>query len=68
MTALPRFFLKFISLILGIESYDSFPPPLTREEEERAWKRLAEGDSSARDLIIERNLRLVSHIIKKYYS
>lgn len=68
MTALPRIFLKFISLILGIETGESFPPPLSREEENRAWRMLGEGDVSARELIIERNLRLVSHIIKKYYS
>ncbi len=68
MSVLPRIFLKFISLILGLESTESFPPPLSRAEEDRMWKRLREGDRSARDVIIERNLRLVSHIIKKYYS
>ena len=68
MLALPRIFLKFISLILGLESIESFPPPLSKDEEEKTWKRLREGDKSARDVIIERNLRLVSHIIKKYYS
>lgn len=68
MTGLSRIFLRFISLILGIEDQQSFPPPLSRSEEAEAWKRFREGDRTARDLIIERNLRLVSHIIKKYYS
>ena len=68
MTGLSRIFLKFISLILGIEETQNFPPPLSAEEEAKVWKRFREGDKSARDIIIERNLRLVSHIIKKYYS
>ena len=68
MTGLSRIFLKFISLILGIEETQNFPPPLSPEEEREVWKRWRDGDRGARDIIIERNLRLVSHIIKKYYS
>jgi RNA polymerase sporulation-specific sigma factor len=60
--------LHFISLILGIEEGQSFPPPLKKDEEARLFERMAMGDSAARDKIIEHNLRLVSHIIRKYYS
>lgn len=45
----------------------SFPPALSREEEQECLKRMAEGDSDARDKLIEHNLRLVAHIVKKGY-
>ncbi len=60
--------LRFISLILGIEDSQSFPPPLSRQEETELFAKMAEGNERARDKIIEHNLRLVSHIIRKYYS
>lgn len=60
--------LRFISLILGIEDSESFPPPLSRDEETRLFSEMQKGDERARDKIIEHNLRLVSHIIRKYYS
>ena len=60
--------LRFISLILGIEDGESFPPPLSKDEEARLFSEMQKGDESARDKIIEHNLRLVSHIIRKYYS
>ena len=44
----------------------SLPEALTKEEEERLTKRLLEGDEDARNELIERNLRLVAHISKKY--
>ena len=46
----------------------SFPKPLTAEEERRYLALAKEGDLSARNILIERNLRLVAHIMKKYYS
>ena len=60
--------LRFISLILGIEDNESFPPPLSKDEESRLFEAMHKGDDSARGKIIEHNLRLVSHIIRKYYS
>ena len=60
--------LRFISLILGIEDSQSFPPPLAKNEETELFKKMAEGNERARDKIIEHNLRLVSHIIRKYYA
>ena len=46
----------------------SFPKPLTAEEEQLYLQRSAEGDLEARNILIERNLRLVAHIMKKYYA
>ena len=43
----------------------SFPKPLTREEEQHYLKLSAEGDLEARNILIERNLRLVAHIMNK---
>lgn len=43
-----------------------FPEPLTPEEEKIALEKLSEGDEEARNLLIERNLRLVAHVCKKY--
>lgn len=46
----------------------SFPRPLTAEEERQYLKLCAKGDLDARNVLVERNLRLVAHIIKKYYT
>lgn len=68
MLNIGRLFLRFISLILGIEEGQSFPPPLSKEEEAELFEKMKCGDKRARDKIIEHNLRLVSHIIRKYYA
>ena len=68
MRELSKILLRFISLILGIEQFESFPPPLSKDEEIAAFEKMRAGDKKAREIIIERNLRLVSHIIRKYYS
>lgn len=46
----------------------SFPKPLTAEEERCYLERSAQGDLEARNILVERNLRLVAHIMKKYYA
>ena len=46
----------------------SFPKPLSQKEETHYLKLAAEGDLEARNILIERNLRLVAHIMKKYYA
>ncbi len=61
-------FLKFISLILGIGESTAFPPPLSTKEEGALFRKMKNGDRNARDKIIEHNMRLVSHIVRKYYS
>ena len=68
MLDIGKIILRFISLILGIEESQSFPPPLSKDEEVVLFERMKNGDEAARDKIIEHNLRLVSHIIRKYYS
>jgi len=64
--------LSYISqsafLILGVNNNQRFPPPLSKQEEYEYFKSAREGDESARGTLIEHNLRLVSHIIRKYYS
>ncbi len=49
-------------------SSGSFPKPLTRDEEAYYLERSAQGDLEARNILIEHNLRLVAHIMKKYYA
>ena len=68
MGSIGKLLLRFIGLILGIDDSASFPPPLSKEEEADLFEKMKVGDMRARDKIIEHNLRLVSHIIKKYYS
>ena len=49
-------------------STGSFPRPLEPQEEKKYLERAAAGDIEARNILIERNLRLVAHIMKKYYA
>ena len=60
--------LRFISLILGLQANQNFPPPLSHAEETELFTKMRGGDMAARAKLIEHNLRLVSHIIRKYYS
>lgn len=60
-------FLKSAVFVVGyIQSNTLFPEPLNSEEEKVYLKRLQSGDEEARNVLIERNLRLVAHISKKY--
>ena len=58
----------FVTLRLSGGSGGSFPRPLKAEEERMYLERCAAGDLEARNILIEHNLRLVAHIIKKYYT
>ena len=58
----------FFNLILYISTPGSFPKPLSPEEEQKYLKLLKKNDPDARAVLIEKNLRLVAHIIKKYHS
>ena len=63
--------LLFTKIIFGvgyIQSGNLFPEPLTQEEEKIYLERMKNGDEEARNILIERNLRLVAHISKKYSS
>ena len=53
---------------LRLSGGGSFPRPLKAEEEREYLERMAQGDMEARNKLIEHNLRLVAHIIKKYYT
>ena len=61
--------LMLSSLLYSLQlSSGSFPRPLTREEEQYYLDLAAKGDLDARNVLVERNLRLVAHIMKKYYT
>ena len=62
------FLTKVLHLILGVNTPQSFPPPLPPEEEKECFLRAERGDENARQKLILHNLRLVSHIVRKYYS
>lgn len=67
-------FFEFLSFILGkivfftgsVLSKNSFLKPLSQEEEEECIDRLEKGDMEAREKLINHNMRLVAHIVKKY--
>lgn len=61
-------FFRYGSFLLGYVSgnANTFPKPLTPKDEAQCLKRLWSGDETARDELIEHNLRLVAHIAKKY--
>ncbi len=68
LVTLFAFLTRIMHLILGVETPQSFPPPLPPEEERDCFLRAETGDEEARQQLILRNLRLVSHIVRKYYS
>ena len=61
-------FANTLLFSLRLSGGGSFPKPLSAAEEREYLRRYAQGDQEARDVLIERNLRLVAHIIKKYYT
>lgn len=54
--------------LVGAINNQAFPDPLTPEEEEYYLNQMAQGDKGAREKLIEHNLRLVAHIVKKYQN
>lgn len=58
----------FLFFALHVKNSNSFPPALSAKEESEYLKRYKNGDSEAKNIIIEHNLRLVAHIVKKYCS
>ena len=63
-------FLQFLQTAVFTVGYISssqlFPEPLSSEEESKYLEKLSTGDEDARNILIERNLRLVAHVCKKY--
>ena len=60
--------LNAVHFLLGIGTPQNFPPPLSAAEEQAAFLAKREGDDAAREKLILHNLRLVSHIVRKYYG
>ena len=58
----------FLFFALHLSSGSSFPPPLSAAEERECLEKMNSGDARSREKLIEHNLRLVAHIIKKYYA
>ena len=61
-------FSRLLSPILGISTGQSFPPTLSAAEERECFAMFKKGDEEARQKLILHNLRLVSHIVRKYYA
>lgn len=59
---------RYFFIYLKVRGTNCFPPPLTPEEEHECFAKMAQGDQAARAKLIEHNLRLVAHIVRKYYS
>lgn len=57
-----------IIFALHVTAATSFPKPLSKDEERKYFEEMKKGSKEARNRLIEHNLRLVVHIIKKYYS
>ena len=68
MLTLLTILFKSMTMFSGSYSNNAFPDPLTKEEEEKQIELLLKKDLNARNTLIEHNLRLVSHIVKKYNS
>lgn len=66
--ALATVLCGFFCLFLKVTDAESYPPPLSREREKECFDAMKNGDAAARAELIEHNLRLVAHIVNKYYS
>jgi len=64
LTAL-TLFLKELTLLVSYVKNNAFPQPLQEEEEAKHLRLMAEGNLESRNLLIEHNLRLVAHIVKR---
>ena len=60
--------LGFRPALWYLHAGSTLPPPLTRQEEMELISKLCSGQQEVRQTLIERNLRLVAHIMKKYYA
>ena len=60
--------MNFTYLFLKVSSNGEFPPPLSPAKEKEHFLKYKNGDLESRNILIERNLRLVAHIVKKYYT
>jgi len=58
----------YMFFILHLTSGNVYPKPLSAADEKKYLARVAQGDKEARNILVEHNLRLVAHIVKKYYT
>lgn len=65
LTAIGYLFKEFVFLVSYVKN-NAFPQPLSPEDEKKYLQKMADGDDNARNLLIEHNLRLVAHIVKKF--
>ena len=68
LSPLIYFIVNGLFFSLSLSGTTSFPKPLKAQEEQECLERMAQGDMEARNKLIEHNLRLVAHIVKKYYA
>ena len=66
-TSLTALALGLVYFILGISSPQNFPAPLSAKAERELFEKMKKGDMAARTKLIEHNLRLVAHLVRKYY-
>lgn len=66
-TTISAIAVGFFYFILGLSPAQSFPPPLGAKTERELFAKMRDGDEVARTKLIEHNLRLVAHIVRKYY-
>src|SRR5699024_8214976 len=64
--AIMTYFLKNYVVFFSYNKNNAFPHPISKEEEKKYVEAMLAGDTMARDKLIEHNLRLVAHIVKKY--
>jgi len=68
MQSMMQLLMNFFYVFLKVSDGRSFPPPLSPTEEREYFMLVKDGDQKAREKLIEHNLRLVAHIVKKYYT
>lgn len=68
MNLLSWLFDNLLYFALRMENHTVFPKPLSAAEESECFARMRAGDKKARAKLIEHNLRLVAHVVKKYYT
>lgn len=66
LTGMSLWFLQGVGMLASFVTSGAFPKPLGPEEERELLIKKGEGDEGARNMLIERNLRLVAHIVKKF--
>ncbi|MBE6679367.1 MAG: sigma-70 family RNA polymerase sigma factor [Ruminococcaceae bacterium] len=66
-TSISAFAMGIFYFILGLSTSQNFPAPLGAKNERELFAKMRDGDENARTKLIEHNLRLVAHIVRKYY-